>query len=88
MVYNYGSLAAFQSPSAGYVSSCSPQILHGTYDWGDFPSVFLWGADELRVLELHVGLPASVEDIGLCGIADPFDGLKLDAWPLRALSAK
>lgn len=87
LVYNYGTLAAFESKirTPEFITSCDNEIVHGAYDRGVQPSVALFTAkDNLGVAEIHRG-ERSV-DIQFCGSSIHDNVLVLDSWRLSNLN--
>lgn len=89
--YNYAPLANWRNLLLGQknntmLTSCSEQILHGTYDQGRSPSIAMaYVGNKFGVVEVHEGWRKGDVDISECGaplvLADA-GGAVLDSWPL------
>jgi hypothetical protein len=57
------------------------------YDMGNHPSISLFtfqedGKEIISMAEIHEGISGSVQDVGDCGLPNPYDGLVMDGWSL------
>eukprot|EP01132_Coremiostelium_polycephalum_P003994 gene3994-4995_t len=89
--YNYGMFSDFliHIQNQLELSVCDSTILHGTYDQGYSPDVFLFpgsyssGSSDIGVVATHKGISETYFDFSLCGRAESWDDIVLDSWNLN-----
>ena len=89
LVYNFGALGEWKEALLGgeMISSCNQFLLHGVFNFGYLPSLFLWKGQPpspqshqtLAFVSIHSGVSSPLPS-STCGAPLLFDGIVLDSW--------